>query len=79
MEKKSFISSFAKLVVLFVICTLTVSLTGCSGGSAPGATKHEVERRHKIAVETNLLQIQDEIDKAWMIDRPSRLSDKYTR
>ena len=64
------------LLCLCIIALIASFLVGCS---APGLTSEEVHRRHVDTWKTQMLQMQDDVDDFWMIDRPSRLSDKYTR
>ena len=75
--KNSHISRHIRLVLcLFLLSVVASCLVGCS---APGLTSGEVHRRHVDSMKTSMLQMQDDIDAALMIDRPSRLSDKITR
>jgi hypothetical protein len=56
-------------------CILVTLLAGCSGGQL-GETKAEVSRRHDRVTRLNSEMMMSDIDKALMLDRPSRLTDK---
>jgi hypothetical protein len=64
------------LVVVVLAVFAAVSLTGCS---APGRTSAEVHRNHINVIQTNWLMIQDDIDAALMLDKPSRLTEMTVR
>ena len=65
------------LCVLFVVASLQ---SGCSWfNGAPGETKAEVQERHKVIVKTQKQQIQDDWDAVLLLNKSSRLSDKYVR
>ena len=59
---------------LFVVAMV---LSGCSG--AAGETKAEVQQRHKVIVQTQKKQIQNDWDSLLLLNKSSRLSDKYVR
>lgn len=72
MKKQAFFSLLLAAVIL-----MSMGLAGCSSGKvyglgAPGLTKEEVNQRHYDAIHTNMLQMQDDIDAFFLIDRPSR-------
>ena len=52
------------------------SLSGCA---APGRTAAEVNQRHRTTIQNDLWQVQDDVDAVFLLDRPSRLSDKMVR
>ena len=64
------------LMCACLLVSITVSLLGCAGS---GETAAEVHRKHIDVVRTNTLQIQDDLDALFMLDRPSRLSERYVR
>jgi hypothetical protein len=73
------ISRHVRLVLCLFLLSMVVScFVGCGGG-APGLTANEVHRRHVDTLKTSRLQWQDDVDAFFLIDRPSRLSDKITR
>jgi hypothetical protein len=56
-------------------CVAVSLLAGCSGRH-PGETRAEVNRRHDRALRLNSEMMLSDLDKALMLDRPSRLTDK---
>jgi hypothetical protein len=46
---------------------------------ALGETPRQVHQRHVDVFNTDMTQIQDDIDAVFLIDKPSRLSDKPVR
>lgn len=63
-------------VIWALLAAMLVTLFGCA---APGRTASEVHRDHARKVITENKQLQDDWDDVLMLDRPSRLSDKYVR
>ncbi len=76
MKKISFVRCFGCLFCLFALCGVICCLQGCG---APGETSSEVHRRHMRVINNNLLQVQDDIDALFLIDKPSKLSDKVQK
>jgi hypothetical protein len=66
--------SFLLLVVL--LCTATFWLGGCSFFEQPGETTAEGHRRHLRNLSINQQNLNADIDRALLIDKPSTLSDK---
>lgn len=65
---------WACLVVLCVmLCCSVFVLVGCS---QLGQTKEEVRRNHVRTVRTNYRTMMEDIDKALLFDKPSKLTDK---
>ena len=62
---------------LCVLCMITLYLVGCM--SAPGQTSDEVQIKQMRTLKSNTKQLQDDIDTLYLLDRPSRLSDKAIR
>jgi hypothetical protein len=58
------------VLLLTVAAVLSVVLTGCA---APGLTRAEVHQRHHEAIQTDLWQLQDDIDAFFLFDRPGRM------
>lgn len=54
-----------------------ITLVGCAG--APGRTAKQVNQNHDYVIRTNWLMIQDDIDKALLIDEPSRQTEMIIR
>ena len=69
-----------KQIVLFVLLvSIFVTLTGCSSApsmtwGAPGLTSKQVDQRHYEAIQTDLWQLQDDIDAFFLFDRPGRMN-----
>ena len=76
MKNVLFSRNFRVIVCVCVLCSMGVCLLGCS---TPGETSAEVHRRQRNALRTNRLQMQDDVDTMLMIEKPSKLSDRYTR
>jgi hypothetical protein len=64
-------TSFLLLAVL--LCTATFWLGGCE---QPGETTAEGHRRHLRNLSINQQNLNADIDKALLMDKPSNLSDK---
>ena len=67
------------VIMLIAAFAMLVALTGCSSTprltwGAPGMTSQEVDRRHYEAIQTDLWQLQDDIDAFFLFDRPGRLN-----
>ena len=71
--KKTFSKLFRLALCFCVFCGFFCCFSGCS---TPGETVAEVGRRHRRVFRNNWLQLQDDTDAFWLIDRPSALSDK---
>jgi len=76
---KKFIIRHPSLLTILAwpVLAILVLLAGCAG--SPGRTSSEIDRRHQRYIQTNWLQMQDDIDDVLMIDRPSRLSEMFVR
>ena len=65
------------LCVLFVAALMQ---GGCSWfNGAPGETKSEGQQRHNVIVQTQKKQFQDDLDTVLLLNKSSKLSDKYVR
>ena len=70
------VSNFAGKLILAVVLGVLVFLPyGCNSGQ-PGETAAEGRRRHERVARINQQEMMQDIDKALMLDRPSRLTDK---
>jgi len=65
--------AFCLFVLAFVLGALIFLPGGCS---QLGETRAEARRRHKRALAINQQQMLDDIDKALLLDKPSKLTDK---
>lgn len=63
------------LALAVAVCVWALLLAGCSLRH-PGETRAEVDRRHHRVLRLNNEMLLSDIDRALMLDRPSRLTDK---
>jgi len=69
-------SVFVCKVILPVILLVLVFMPfGCKS-SQPGETAAEGNRRHQRMVRINQQEMMKDIDAAFLLDKPSRLTDK---
>ena len=61
------------LMVWVILSGFVVVIGGCS---QPGETTEEVNRRHIRNLRTNQMQMNEDIDKTFLLDKPTRLSDR---
>jgi hypothetical protein len=57
------------------VCVLATWLAGCSGRQ-PGETRAEIGRRHDRIMRLDGEMMLSDLDKALLLDRPSRLTDR---
>lgn len=67
-----------QVIFSVLLLAVIVAVTGCSSGkavglAAPGMTKEEVNQRHVEAIRVDMWQLQDDIDAAFLFDRPGRM------
>ena len=72
---KKLISNYCR--VILCVC-VAVCISGCMSQGA-GETKAEIERRHDRVIKTGKHEIQDDLDAYLLLDRPTRLTDKFVR
>ncbi len=51
-------------------------LCGCSSSDQPGETVAEGRRRHERVLRINRQEMMADIDRAFLLDEPSKLTDK---
>lgn len=68
---------FLQWMMITITAAVMVSLVGCAG--APGRTAKQVNQNHDYVIRTNWLMIQDDIDKALLLDKPSRQTEMIIR
>jgi len=78
MRKMLFPACLRALVFTFVLVALASCLVGCNRGT-PAETAAEVHRRHVDVMRTNASEMQDDLDAVFMLDKPSKLSDRHVR
>jgi ABC-type long-subunit fatty acid transport system fused permease/ATPase subunit len=67
-----------QIVFSLLLLAVFIGLTGCSSGkavglAAPGLTKEQVNQRHVEAIRVDWWQFQDDLDAAFLFDRPGRM------
>jgi hypothetical protein len=78
MINKWFTGCFSAAICLCVLVLFAVVLSGCNSGTL-AETADEVRIRHTIDNRTTTQQIQADLDRIFMMDEPSRLTDMYVR
>jgi hypothetical protein len=68
-SKSFFIVKVMLAVIVFVFC-------GCSSYEQTGETAAEGRRRHIRNSRINQQQLMADLDMFWLIDKPSKLTDK---
>jgi hypothetical protein len=63
-------------MIILGVALVVVLMNGCA---APARTAQEVQRNHIHVIQTNWIMIQDDIDAALLLDRPTRLSEMVVR
>jgi hypothetical protein len=63
-------------MIILGVALGVVLMNGCA---APARTAQEVHRNHINVIQTNWIMIQDDIDAALLLDRPTRLSEMVVR
>jgi len=66
-----------KLIYIGLLLVVAICLTGCLNGTSQ--TSSEISRTHGRVLRSSMQQMQDDIDAMLLLDRPSRLSEKFTR
>ncbi len=69
------VSVIRKLILGILLCALVLLSVGCST-SQMGETSAEGRRRHKRVIRLNQQELMSDIDRAFMLDKPSKLTDK---
>jgi hypothetical protein len=68
-------NSICKVILAVIFCVLVFLPLGCSS-EQPGETTAEGSRRHKRVLRINQSELMSDIDKALLLDQPSKLTDK---
>ena len=71
MMKKSSILA----ILGIILCSLVFWLAGCNSAQL-GETKDEVKRRHIRNARINKQELKEDIDRTFLVDEPSKLTDK---
>ena len=75
---KKLTDSFCRVVLLSVICCIIFWLSGCKGPQ-PGETAAAVDQRRLRKSRIEQEQFRHDVDKLFLTDKPSTLSDKRVR
>ncbi len=68
---------YFKCVVCLCLCSaVLICISGCAGA---GETASEVRDRQITVMKSGLKMVQDDVDAVWLLDKPTKLSDKLTR
>lgn len=71
------ISSFICNVILGITLYALICLPfGCGFWDQPGETWAEGDRRHQRVIRINRQEMMGDIDRAMLLDKPSKLTDK---
>ena len=65
-----------KVILGIILCALVFLPYGCSSCRQLGETKAEANRRHLRTARINQQELEEDIDKAMLFDKPSKLTDK---
>ncbi|MHC4462771.1 MAG: hypothetical protein ACYS30_15285 [Planctomycetota bacterium] len=65
-----------KLVLGIILCALVFLPYGCGSYAQLGETEAEARRRHLRTARINRQELAEDIDKALLLDKPSKLTDK---
>ena len=68
--------SVCKVILVIVLCALFLVPLGCRSYNQLGETAAEGHRRHKRALRINHQEMMAELDAAFLLDKPSRLTDR---
>ena len=66
-------SYVCKVILMCLLCALVFWLNGCA---QPGETTAEGHRRHLRKVRLDQQELMVDIDRAMLLDEPSKLTDK---
>ena len=72
---KGLYNYICQVVLASILCALVFLPFGCSC-KQPGETTAEGHRRHKRVLRVNQQEFMSDLDRALMLDKPSKLSDK---
>ncbi len=73
-RKKISISSIFGFVI--VVSALAILLCGCTSYTQPGETAAEGRIRHKRVLRINQQEMMEDINRFFLLDKPSSLTDK---
>ncbi len=68
--------SMCKVILVVVLCALFLVPLGCKSYDQLGETAAEGHRRHKRTLRINRQEMMADLDEVFLLDRPSKLTDK---
>jgi outer membrane biogenesis lipoprotein LolB len=68
--------TIAMTMLVVLLLTIALLLTGCGLFAQPGKTAAEVHREHLRTLRVNQQQMMQDIDRTLGVDQPSKLTDK---
>ncbi len=68
--------SVCKVILVVVLCALFLVPLGCKSYEQLGETAAEGRRRHKRTLSINRQEMMADLDKVFLLDKPSKLTDK---
>ncbi len=68
--------SVCKVILVVVLCALFLVPLGCKSYDQLGETAAEGSRRHKRTLRINRQEMMADLDEVFLLDKPSKLTDK---
>jgi hypothetical protein len=65
-----------RVILGIILCALVFLPYGCGSFAHLGETEAEARRRHLRTARINQQELVEDIDKALLLDKPSKLTDK---
>ena len=65
-----------KLILTVIVLVFVLMPSGCSSYEQMGETAAEGRRRHQRSLRINQQQLMADLDMFWLLDKPSKLTDK---
>jgi hypothetical protein len=69
-------NAFVLVTLGVILCALVCWLGGCGSKEQLGETEAEGSRRHQRVLHVNKEEMMGDIDRAMLLDTPSRATDK---
>lgn len=76
LEGKMMKNASVVTILCIILCALVFCLAGCGFFAQPGETEAEGHRRHLRNIAINNQELMYDIDKALLIDEPSKATDR---
>ncbi len=68
--------SVCKVILVVVLCTLFLMPLGCMSFDQMGESEAEGRIRHSRTARINRQELMGDLDEFFLLDRPSKLTDK---